>query len=455
MAKMENTPQGEKNPIPKLQGHGVHAVARHHLKLLVAAGLEQLLKSRTRDADKSFSENKRLERRIDLKIATGALVRPLQNSGHSKNNIEDIADQSEQFSQKQPSILRKNKRRNKEDLQVIFLPDIAYDTPQGEIIASIQAWVYCQKSRHRLTHMLARMFGLDIATLDEATRQIFYARTQLFMVDSSPGCQIHVRDAQGGHHILPATGADGRTQHHITLSATTHRKETVCKIQFQLDKGATSASYPSMAVPEEVACFYVPPFGLSIISDIDDTIKQSFVCDKKKLLRTTFLEEYQSVPQMREWYQELAKDERVAFHYVSSSPIQLYPALQNFMQAHHYPEGSVHLREATRWSEVLPRPGSSKQHKKAVITRLLDSLDKRKFVLVGDTAGDDALIYAELAARYPHQIVAICMRCVTNHDPSRLYDKIFTGISPNSWLVSDNVNEMRQFITKLDILNDR
>jgi len=119
----------------------------------------------------------------------------------------------------------------------------------------------------------------------------------------------------------------------------------------------------------DIACFFVPPHGISIISDIDDTIKQSFIHDKKKLLRATFLEKYCPVPQMRDWYQDLAQEGKIAFHYVSSSPIQLYPALQDFMRAEHYPEGSIHLREATRWREILPLPGSSKQHKIKVIAR--------------------------------------------------------------------------------------
>jgi len=340
--------------------------------------------------------------------------------------------------------------------QVMFLPDIAYCNEAGDIVASLQAWVYHHKSRRRLTHMLARIFGLDIAALDETTRQIFYARTQLFMVDSGEGCQLVVQDDKGRQHILPTTRSDGRTHHLVTLPENDGfgkiDQDACGKIRFQLDETGLSSRFCPINAPHDIACFFAPPHGVSIISDIDDTIKHSFVRDKKKLLRTTFLEQYRSVPEMCEWYQMLAGQAKAAFHYVSSSPIQLYPALQDFMRAEHYPEGSIHLREATRWSEVLPRPGSSKQHKKAVISRLLQNFSARQFILIGDSGGDDALIYAEFARSHPQQIAAICIRCVTPATERRIYDKIFADVAPDRWLVSNKVDEMRQFITDLRIL---
>jgi len=332
--------------------------------------------------------------------------------------------------------------------RVIFLPDIAYCNEQGAIVASLQAWVYHQKSRRRLAHMLARMLGLGITTLDEATRQIFYARTQLFMADSGAGCQLTVRDEQGKQYTMPATRTDGRTHQLVTLSYKDEIEENSGKILFQLDDANLAPPSPT---GKDIPCFFAAPRGISIISDIDDTIKQSFVNNKKKLLRTAFLEKYTAVPEMRDWYQILAKERQAAFHYVSSSPIQLYPALQEFMHAEHYPEGSIHLREATRWSEVLPRPGSSKQHKSAAIARLLHSFKDRHFILIGDSGGNDALIYASFAKSHPQQIVAICIRCISADIDRHLYEKIFAGIASNRWLVSDKIAEMRQFIAECEV----
>ena len=62
--------------------------------------------------------------------------------------------------------------------------------------------------------------------------------------------------------------------------------------------------------------------GVTVISDIDDTIKQSEVADRRKLLQNTFLREFEPVIGMAEVYQGWAA-QGAAFHYVSSSPWQL------------------------------------------------------------------------------------------------------------------------------------
>gem|GEM_PF-472838 len=341
--------------------------------------------------------------------------------------------------------------------KVMFLPDIAYRNEVGEIVASLQAWVYRPKERQRFTHLLARLFGLDVKSLEAVSRQNFYARLRLFMAISSTACQLTVRDEQGRRHILPATHSNGQCHCLITLLPENRMRQekplTQSKIHFQLEEMNNVRVHSSSYECSDIPCFFSPPHGISIISDIDDTIKQSFIYDKKKLLRTTFLEKYRPVPEMRDWYQSLAQKENSAFHYVSSSPIQLYPALRDFMRTEHYPEGSIHLREATRWREVLPLPGSSKQHKSKVIARLLNSFKQRKFILIGDSAGDDALIYANFAKVYPEQIIAICIRSVLPHFDKHLYNKIFEATPPHRWLVSEHVSEMRQFIAGLEGLN--
>jgi len=338
----------------------------------------------------------------------------------------------------------------KDRQQVLFMPDIAYCNEDGDVVASLQAWVYRYKNRRRLKHMFALMCGVDMRALDEETRAIFYTRMQLFMTDSTSGYQLHVRDEQGNRHILPPTLANGRTHALISLPGhiCTHNR----KINFLLDKGHEAITNTTNCY--DIACFFAPPHGISIISDIDDTIKQSFVGNKSKLLRTTFLEEYRPVPQMCEWYQNLAKNTKVAFHYVSSSPLQLYPALCDFMAAKHYPEGSIHLRETTRLREVIARPPRAKQHKKAVIERLLAKFKQRKFILIGDSGGNDASIYAKIARDYPQQIAAICIRHVLPSARAQPYEKIFHNIAPSRWFVSDEVGALRQFIEQLDIWHD-
>ncbi len=83
--------------------------------------------------------------------------------------------------------------------------------------------------------------------------------------------------------------------------------------------------------------------GLSVISDIDDTIKVSEVGHRRRLLRNTFLRQFRPVPGMSDLYRRWA-DAGAAFHYVSSSPWQLYSCLARLIDDAGFPTGSFHLR---------------------------------------------------------------------------------------------------------------
>jgi hypothetical protein len=63
--------------------------------------------------------------------------------------------------------------------------------------------------------------------------------------------------------------------------------------------------------------------GVSIISDIDDTVKISNVLSKRLLLKHTFYSYFKPVEGMSDLYQQW-RDQNCQFHYVSASPWQLY-----------------------------------------------------------------------------------------------------------------------------------
>ncbi len=62
--------------------------------------------------------------------------------------------------------------------------------------------------------------------------------------------------------------------------------------------------------------------GISVISDIDDTIKISQVLSKRRLLKHTFYSYFKPVDGMSELYQKWY-EQNCQFHYVSASPWQL------------------------------------------------------------------------------------------------------------------------------------
>ncbi len=62
--------------------------------------------------------------------------------------------------------------------------------------------------------------------------------------------------------------------------------------------------------------------GISVISDIDDTIKISNVLSKRLLLKHTFYTYFKPVEGMSDLYQKWS-EQKCQFHYVSASPWQL------------------------------------------------------------------------------------------------------------------------------------
>lgn len=329
----------------------------------------------------------------------------------------------------------------KHDASVMFLPDIAYQNAQGQVVCNIQAWVYEKERRRGLTHMLALFLGIHIATLPSHKRQRLYERTQLFRVDSEYGKQLVIKDQDGHLHKMPKTTRNGRS--HILVPVTIGDNQTKQNIAFHL------TNFDQFNKKIDAVSIYVPPHGLSVISDIDDTIKHSYVKDKKQLLINTFMDDFIAIEGMADLYQSLNKSNNVAYHYVSSSPIQLYPVLFDFMNKNGYPMGSVHLREATRWSDLIPGPNTSKAHKTKNIERILCAYPERQFILIGDSSENDPALYAHFKLKYKQQIKAIIIRNVTLDKDTSYYQTTFKDIDASQWLVASSVDEMQNFINRL------
>jgi len=155
---------------------------------------------------------------------------------------------------------------------------------------------------------------------------------------------------------------------------------------------------------------FVEPAGLSVVSDIDDTVKDSNVTSKRELLANTFLRDFRPVPGMAEAFRRLA-EAGGAFHYVSASPWQLTPFLQDFFRAAGLPIGSMHLRLfRLKDSTPLGRLPSRKRAKRRTLERLLTDFPGRRFWLVGDSGELDPEIYTAVARNHPRQVLGIAIR---------------------------------------------
>ncbi|MCL1824846.1 MAG: App1 family protein [Betaproteobacteria bacterium] len=318
----------------------------------------------------------------------------------------------------------------------MFLPGIAVEQAEGSFSVNIDAWVFEKESKRIATSALISWMNVDFSKLSSEQKALFAERTHYFRTDSERGKQVRVRLADQVF-TLPRTNGPGRT----------HAELSVGREWVKWQDGSDGFGWISWALEapghplhgQEGRAKVIPAEGVSVVSDIDDTIKISEVRSKKALVHNTFLKPFRAVPGMAEWYQEIARNERQAsFHYLTASPIQLYPALSEFLEDARFPPGLLHLRESTSKRNIHASRKGTIAHKKNVITRLLTTWPQRKFILVGDSGESDPEIYADIARSYPERILAIHIRNVTNEDRTALrYQQTFAGIDPQIWYLRD------------------
>ena len=315
------------------------------------------------------------------------------------------------------------------DEDVLFLPSTARELGGGQIEVDLQAWIH-EKDRHRILDAgLARDLGLNLSQMSPAARLRFAQRTSLFHAEPEEGTVLDIDFGAGAPPVaMPSSDAGGRTQ----LRATLALKPAAWQAPW-LRFHAVVAGPPPRRI--EGRALLVPAEGLSVISDIDDTVKITQVRDQQQMLLNTFARRFAAVPGMAEHYRRLAaRDPQTRFHYLSSSPIQLAPALGAFLRDEGFPPGSIHLRESTTWRTLIPGDGESRAHKLAGIARLMDDFPQRRFLLVGDSGELDPEIYGEVARTQAQRIEGIVIRDVSDEDRSApRYASAFEGVAPGRW----------------------
>ncbi|MDA7415341.1 App1 family protein [Xenophilus arseniciresistens] len=325
---------------------------------------------------------------------------------------------------------RARARALRADEQVLFVPAIARWLDAQRVEVDIHAWVYERERRRGVQALFARYLGLDRATLPAEDRARFDARCALFLTDSERAKVVDlVFDAplQSQPHALPPTDAAGRSQARIVLDARALPPDArTVGFRAQLTEGdARQFLGHALLVPED---------GLSVVSDIDDTVKITQVNDRREMLLNTFVRPFQAAPGLSAHFRRLAKAEGTRFHYLSASPFQLAPALEDFLQTEAFPAGSLHLRESTRWNTLIPGSGDSRAHKLGVIERLLADFPRRRFLLVGDSGEADPEIYAQVARQHPTRIAAIVIRDVQAEGRAAArFVQNFAGLPEGLW----------------------
>ncbi|MEI6241469.1 MAG: phosphatase domain-containing protein [Planctomycetia bacterium] len=301
---------------------------------------------------------------------------------------------------------------------IVFFPTYATREPEGgrwrAVVAGMVTRPLPLRSRRRTMAMavLKRLLDLDE---EQADSSVFQRRAEAFLFQRVAGQSVRV--AVGGRvYDVGQTDRTGHFQAVIDVDdaqvheATSRSGPDGRWIAYE---GLTPDGDEAETTPTPGGRVHlVDAAGLSVISDIDDTVKETNVANRRELLANTFIREFRAVPGIVDIYRDW-QARGTAFHYVSASPWQLAECLEGFLGTVGLPAGSLHLKLfRLKDSTPLGRLPSRKRSKRRTVERIMEEFPGRRFLLVGDSGERDPEVYAAVAKRRGEQVAGIVIRQV-------------------------------------------
>jgi hypothetical protein len=236
-----------------------------------------------------------------------------------------------------------------------------------------------------------------------------------------------IADEAGG---TPGTDLNGLVEGTITLS----RREADRLAERQNSQKGWLTFRASSGGHEGVGHVQlIPPTGVSVVSDIDDTVKETHIpAGATEVLHNTFFRRFAAAATMADAYQAI---DGAVFHYVSGGPFQLYEPIAEFLFGADtgFPPGTLHMKVITKnllslstWdaiSRLLVNPDATFAHKTQEISQLMRRFPRRTFVLIGDSGEHDPEVYGHLREEFGRQVQDIRIRDVIDdrtNNPTRL-----------------------------------
>ena len=294
----------------------------------------------------------------------------------------------------------------------------------------LRGWVH--QNRRLPDRLFNELAEVTIGCTD-AENNNFSLRFDAFSDDSRHGQSVSIQfDNDNERYSFPTSDLNGLIETTITLPA--------AKAEASLMQQNSPAHWLTFNVVSEGhrgngRIALIGPKGVSLVSDIDDTIKVTEVPgDKDIVLKNTFCHDFVAVSGMSEKYRSFSD---TAFHYVSGGPWQLYPPLSEFLSAQGFPAGTLHLNyfpknflsEDTRSllkDTICGSLGRTYDHKVEQITRLMQRFPEREFILVGDSGELDVEVYRRMRELFGRQVREIWIRDVVNDQEVNGFR--FTGV---------------------------
>ena len=296
--------------------------------------------------------------------------------------------------------------------RVVFYPTYGRQVSQGWEITLHAALFREGVDDYRRKIFLGLLRRVLKASREDFEQEIFQQRIRGFLLREQPGKRLAIHVGQQRLILAKRTKRSGHVRVKFTLPhAQIEELASTGEIQAGwLDFQA--ATLESDQRKFNGSAQLVPAQGVSVISDIDDTLKHTGVRQRKLTLANTFFNHFQSIAGMEEIYRSW-ETQGTVFHYVSSSPWQLYEPLRELFQAEGYPRGSFHLKAIRFRDPTLLRLFIARRlPKRRSIESIIRAFPQRQFILVGDSGEKDPEIYGRMARKYPAQIAGIFIRNV-------------------------------------------
>ncbi|MBX3441118.1 MAG: DUF2183 domain-containing protein [Planctomyces sp.] len=318
--------------------------------------------------------------------------------------------------------------RRDEDIE--FFSTSARLTDDGRIwVAEVRGWIYEPESGDLLRGAMLRQLQSGIGRLSPQTdRAVLDARLRRFLFDNERGKRVAI-DVLGRTVVLPESAVDGHFSDTLHIPAA----DVV-----GVPEGEPIRYHALLGERDgrriEGRIWRVSREGVTVISDIDDTVKHTDVRNRTELLQNTFARPFAPVPGMSELYRRWAA-EGAWFEYVSGSPWQLHAPLTEFLAAEEFPDGPLHLRRVRlKDASILELAADPLESKLERIERIFARWPGRRYVLVGDSGERDPEVYGELLRRFPDRILFAAVRDVTSEArTSERYASAFRDVPEERW----------------------
>ena len=328
-----------------------------------------------------------------------------------------------------------------QDEVLLFFPGYArFDSGQSRWRTSVHGNVHePERGSSKRALLIGMLQAATKASLRLDDKHFLEDRVRPFLVDNEGGKTVTVQIGNQ-RYTLGESESNGHFERQILLSDDIPLPPQSGEIRSESVRGVLPADDQREFLGR---VDLIPPKGLSVISDIDDTIKASNVRDKTELIKNTFVREFREFEGMAELYAKLRQN-NVAFHYVSGSVWQLYPSLSEFLTDRGFPAGTFHLKHfRVKDGSVKKILKSQNEYKLNAIRPILRDFPERRFILIGDSGEQDPEIYGELAREFADQVVGVFIRNVTEESAQhvRIQDA-FRDVAAEKWRLFDHAADI-------------